>query len=176
MNSATSKSLYGTVQALMALDSELDKKHLATELYINPWGYGFLEFPFPGRLGSIESGVTAREVVQTIFEVTNDYGLTDDWITTLCQLFPPPVFELSQSIGRRLSIDGDAVQIIPAPPADVLLMQLVMASEIEALPDSFFRVARAAGFEDAKSIEAHFSQEHPQPEDVWEMVDAAMRR
>ena len=161
------------VQGLMELDSRFNKVGLFVQFWIAPSGYGFLEFPFLSREGTIESKATAKEVVKTILEVTADCHLPDDWITALCQLFPPQLFEmptLSEAEGVRIT--GDAVQIIPAPATDVVLIQLALASELETLPDSFRRVARAAGFRDAESIEEHYEVD----EDDREIVDAAMRR
>lgn len=163
---------YEALEGLMELEVRLRKVGLTVELYITPSGYGFLEFPTPSRRGTGDSKATAKEVVQTILGVTADRQLADDWITTLCQLFPPQVFEmptLSEDEGIR--INGYGVQVIPTRPTVVLMMQLGMASEIEALPDSFRRVARAAGFEDAESIKEHYAGE-----DGLEMVDAAMKQ
>jgi hypothetical protein len=161
------------VQGLMELDSRFNKVGLFVQFWIAPSGYGFLEFPFLSREGTIESEATAKEVVKTILGVTADCHLADDWITALCQLFPPQLFEmptLSEDEGVRIT--GDALQVIPAAAADVLLIQLTLASELQTLPDSFRRVARAAGFRDAEAIEEHYSVD----EDDWEMVDVAMRR
>ncbi len=168
--------LYEAVQGLMELDTRLNKVGLGVQLWIAPSGYGFLEFPTLSRQGTIDSVATAKEVVKTILGVTADYHLADEWITALCQLFPPQLFEmptLSETEGVR--INGDAVEVIPAAAADVLLIQLALASELDTLPDSFRRVARAAGFEDAESIEEHFSVEHPLSEDERDMIDAAMK-
>ena len=165
--------LYEAVQGLMELDIRLREVGLAVQIWIAPSGYGFLEFPTPSRQGTIDSEATAKEVVKTILGVTADHHLAVDWITALCQLFPPQLFEmptLSEDEGFRIA--GGAVQIIPAPATDVLLIQLTLASELETLPDSFRRVARAAGFRDAESIEEHYDVD----EDDREIVDAAMRR
>ena len=153
-------------EAFAALDRELTEIGIKAELMVTSAGFAF-DVTADGDITMVEERRLVNCITASIARVANLYRLPDDWPRQLSQLFPREFIESGDFEQQGLfpfgvGMLGESLVIEPGKPECVLMRLLLFATHGDDIPESIWRVARAAGCEDIGSIQSFYNAGFPE--------------